>query len=172
MLRNMIKQLKKNLEINMAKQRITEGAILELNIENQYYTYAQILTKCLGYAFFEYETKEKLTDFSILNKCKVLFIVMVYNDVINQGEWLKVGKLPIRDDLKIQPMKFIQDPLNPSKFELYNPNTGEITKATKDECRGLEVAAVYEAEHIEERISDHFSGRVNLDRQKDLSIFN
>jgi Immunity protein 26 len=156
----------------MKRQRITEGAILEINIENQYYVYAQILLKGLGYAFFDFKSEKKISDYSILEKSKVLFTVMVYNDVITQGKWVKVGKLDVREDLRVQPMKFIQDTLNPTKFRLYNPNTGEMIPATKDECKGLEVAAVYEAEHIELRISDYYAGRVNLDRQKDLDIFN
>ncbi len=159
----MSKQQKKNLKgINMSKQRITEGAILEINIDNQYYVYAQILKKGLGYAFFDYKAKEKLTDFQILNKCDVLFIVMVYNDVITQGKWLKVGKSSIREDLLIQPMKFIQDTIYPEKFELYNPNTGEIAPTTKEKVIGLERAAVWEANHIEDRIRDHYLGVPNV----------
>jgi Immunity protein 26 len=155
----------------MKRQQITEGSILEINIENQYYVYAQILGKA-GYAIFDYKVSEKLMNFDILQNCSILFIISVYNDVINQGHWLKVGKLPKREDLKVQPMQFIQDSIDKSKFRLYNPNTGEMTKATKEECKGLEVAAVYEAHHIEERIGDYYAGRMNLDRQKDLSIFN
>ncbi|MBL0048944.1 MAG: hypothetical protein IPP32_12705 [Bacteroidetes bacterium] len=146
----------------MAKQRITEGSIIEINIENQYYVYAQILVKGLGYAFFDYKSKEKLTDFSILRQSKVLFIVMVYNDVITQGKWLKVGKLEIREDLKNQPMKYIQDAINPNNFELYNPNTGEVIKATREQCEGLECAAVWESNHIEDRIRDYYLGVPNI----------
>lgn len=155
----------------MKRQQITEGAILEINIENQYYVYAQILLKGLGYAFFDFKSENKLLDFSILHKSRVLFIVMVYNDVITQGKWQKVGKLDVREDLRVQPMKFIRDVLNPDKFRLYDPNTGVMMPATKEECKGLEVAAVYEAEHIEQRISDYYAGRINLYRQKDLDIF-
>ena len=153
----------------MAKQRVTEGAILEINIEGEYFVYAQILNG--GTAFFDFKSTEQLKDFSILEKSNLLFIVAVYSYIINQGIWLKVGKSSIRKDLKVLPMKFIQDALIPSKFRLYNPNTGEMTPVTKDECKGLEVSAVYEAGDIEQRISDYFAGRVNLDRQKDLSIF-
>jgi hypothetical protein len=149
----------------MAKQRITEGAILEINIENQYYVYAQILGKA-GYAFFDIKSEQKLSDFSILEKTKILFFVSVYNDVITEGNWLKIGKLPIREDLKIQPMQFIQDPINQNNFELYNPNTGDITKATRRECEGLECAAVWEGSHVEERIRDHYLGEPNFWVQK------
>lgn len=140
----------------MKRQRITEGAILEINIEKDYYVYAQILVKGLGGAFFDYRSKQHLTALDELLKCEILFIVMVYNDVITQGKWIKVGKLPIRKGLLVQPMKFIQDSTNPDKFELYNPNNGEIVNATKAECVGLERASVWEANHVEDRIRDHY----------------
>lgn len=108
----------------MVKQRITEGALLEICIENKYYVYAQILKKGLGYAFFDFKSESKLIDFTILMRAEVLFILMVYNDVVTQGKWLKVAKLRIREDLLIQPMKFMQNEVNKDEFELYNPNTG------------------------------------------------
>lgn len=58
-------------------------------------------------------------------------------------------------------MKFIQDVLNPEKFELYDPNNGEIIPATKEQIQGLECAAVWEAEHVESRIIDYYEGRPN-----------
>jgi len=159
----MNKQQKKNLVNNTIKrQRIIEGSILEINIENQYFVYAQILKKGLGYAFFDFKSFEKLIDISILNKAKVIFIVMVYNDVITKGIWVKIGKLDIRDELKELPMQFIQDSQNPSNFEIYNPNTGEISKATKEQCLGLECTAVWEANHVEDRIRDYFNSIPNI----------
>ena len=144
----------------MVRQRITEGAILEINIENQYYVYAQILGKS-GYAFFDYKTKEKLVDFSVLKSAPVLFVVGVYNDVITQGRWLKVSKMNVKEDLKNQPMQFIQDRCNPQKIKLYNPNTGEITPTTRDKAIGLERAAVWDAHHVEDRIRDYYLGVPN-----------
>jgi len=155
-------QQKKNLEINPIKrQKITEGSILEINIEKQYFVYAQILNKG-GYVFFNYKTREKLIDLSLLKKAPILFVIGVYNDVITKGHWLKVGKIEIRDDLKIQPMQFIQDVQNQGNFELYNPNTGEIRKATKEQCFGLECAAVWEANHVEDRIRDYYDSKPNI----------
>ena len=163
MLKNMNKQQKKNLVINPTKrQRITEGSILEINIENQYFVYAQILKEGLGYAFFDFQSCERLLDFSILNEAKVLFIVLVYDNVITKGLWVKTGKLAIREELNELPMKFIQDSQNLNNFELYNPNTGEISKATKEQCLELECAAVWEANHVEDRIRDYYNCKPNI----------
>lgn len=90
-----------------------------------------------------------------------MFIVAVYNDIITQGHWFKVGKLPIREDLSILPMQFIQDTLDSEKYSLYNPNTGEITPTTRDKAIGLERAAVWDAHHVEDRIRDYYLGIPN-----------
>lgn len=145
----------------MAKQRITEGAILEISIDEQYYVYAQILGKA-GYAFFDFISEKRLQDFDVLQNTDVLFILSVYNDVVTKGKWLKVGKLPIRENLQTQPLQFIQDIQNPKNFELYNPNTGEITKATREQCVRLECAAVWEANHVVDRIKDYYLGQPNI----------
>lgn len=152
------------------KQRITVGSILEIYIEKEYYIYAQILGKA-GYAFFDYKVKDKLKDYNILLNKPILFITSVYNDVITQGHWLKVGNIEIRKDLQEQPMQFIQDTLHPDKFELYNPNTGESNPATKDQIKGLERAAVWEAEHIIDRIRDHYNGVPCIWLKDDIELF-
>ena len=104
----------------MKRQRRTPGSIVKIDLKN-----AQLLEN--GIAFFDIYTKDpELEDLSILLEKPVLFIVSVYRDVISTGLWLKVGKLPIREDLKILPMQCIQDALNETQFELYNPNTGEV----------------------------------------------
>lgn len=154
------------------RQRITDGAILEIPLNNGYFAYCQILRVWTGgYAFFNYRSREKLKDLSILNDKEILFITGVYDDVINKGFWLKVGKIPIREELKIQPMRFIYHKGEKPEFELYNPNTGEITPSTKVACKGLEVAAVHDANHIEERLNDYFEGKLNAYRQEKLDLF-
>ena len=155
----------------MAKrQRITIGSILEINIEKSYYTYAQILGKA-NYAFFDYKTKEHLKEFNTLLDKPILFITAVYDDVITQGHWTKVGNLELREDLQEIPMQFIQDALHPDRFEFYNPNTGDTKKATKNQVKGLERAAVWEANHIEDRIRDYYSGVPCIWLEDDIKLF-
>lgn len=152
----------------MANQKITLGSIVEIRLGDECYCYAQILGKAT-YAFFDYKSNEKLCDFTVIEKLPVLFVLSVYNDAVTKGRWLKVGKMEIRDALKILPMQFIQDPIDNQKFERYNPNTGEIISSTKDEVKGLECAAVWEAEHVENRILDYYNGVPN-DWEEQLRI--
>src|SRR5690606_29009893 len=136
------------------------GAIFKLDLEGGYHTYGRILGKS-NYAFYNKRTKDEVKDMREIIDSPILFIVAVYNSAITKGRWEKVGKMPLEDHLKTLPFKFIQDQIEPDKFRLYNPNTGEMTPTTKDQCEGLEAAAVWEAEHVEERIRDYFAGRPN-----------
>lgn len=142
------------------QQRITPGAILEILIGEKFY-YAQILLSG-NCAFFDLESSEKLEDFTVLENSQVLFILAVYDDVITGGRWRIVETMELRGALKVEPFKFIQDALDPDSFELYDPNSGDIREATREECEGLECSAVWEAEHIEDRIVDHYKGRPNI----------
>jgi len=153
----------------MKRQQRTIGAIIKIDLGKGFYSYGQILKEDI--VFFDIYAQNDLVDLSILLKTPVLFYLGVYNDVITSGRWVKVGKLSIKEEFEIVPLKFIQDSLKPDQFEIYDPNSGEIRKSTKAECKGLECAAVWEAEEVEERLRDHFSGRPNRLRKEDLQIF-
>ncbi|WP_034539127.1 MULTISPECIES: Imm26 family immunity protein [unclassified Bacteroides] len=140
----------------MKRQKETVGSILEINIENKYFTYAQILNGVC--VFFDYRSKEHLKDFTILENAPILFFLCVYKQVITQGDWLKVGKMPIREDCKVIPNQFIQDHFNPDNIEMYITETGEIVPSTREECMGLERCAVWDSNHVEDRIRDHYLG--------------
>lgn len=140
----------------MKRQKITIGSIVEIPVKGEYYCYAQIV-KNSNYAFFDFKSETKLEDITILNDKPILFIVGVYNYVVTKGIWLKVGKLDLREELEVLPMKYIQDSIDKS-FSFYDPNTGEITPATREQCLGLECCAAWEEGHIEDRLFDHYNG--------------
>ncbi|MBQ0030071.1 MAG: immunity 26/phosphotriesterase HocA family protein [Paludibacteraceae bacterium] len=143
----------------MIKQRITKGAILEVTVNERYY-YAQIL-HCKNYVFFDYVSNERLYNFEILQDKLPLFFIGVYDDIITSGEWLKVGKLPIRKEFEIVPNQYIQHTGEKIEFEIYNPNTGVIVAATREQCIDLECCAVWDKKHVEERLDDYYNGKLN-----------
>lgn len=151
----MKEQEKRNLETKKKKQRVIPGYIVEISINKEYYVYAQILHNS-KFAFFDYKTPNPISDIAILTDAPVLFIVCVYNYVINQNIWKIVGKLPIRDNLKVLPLSYVYD-VHHDSFSTYDNNTGEMKPATKEEVRGLECAAVWAENHIEDRIRDYYN---------------
>lgn len=151
------------------RQRMTVGSILEIPIFNEYFVYAQILP-CKQSAFFDYRSKEPLREFDVLENIPVLFYLSVYTHVVSRGVWLKVGKIPLREEFKIVPLEFIYDKFQ-KKFSLYDPNTGIITPSDKEQVRGLERAAVWDSNHVEERIRDYYNGDSCIWLKEDNELF-
>lgn len=143
------------------RQKLTIGAIVKIDLGSGEYGYGRILDKS-SFAFYDIKTKEDITDLHYIVSKPILFIIAVYDNVVKSGRWLKIGDLPLEEELQVLPLKFIQDKINPNQFEIYNPNTGEMKVAKKEDCLGLECAAVWNGEHVESRLRDHFVGKKNI----------
>lgn len=145
----------------MVKQKRTVGAFVKIHLPDNRWAYARILEHA-SYAIYDLITTEPIEDVNKIAGKDILFYVSVYKDAITAGRWRKIGTLPLEDILTRLPSKFIQDPIDPNVFRLYDPNTGTMTSARKEDCIGLECAAVWEPEHVEERILDHYANRPNI----------
>lgn len=88
-----------------------------------------------------------------------MFIIAVFNHAVNDGRWEKLGTIPLQENLKKLPKKFIQDALNPHKFSIYD--NGKIISASREECMELDRAVVWEPELVEERVNDYYVGKEN-----------
>lgn len=154
----------------MKKQKRTNGSIFEIPINNgEYYVYGQILPNGFD-AFFDYRSPIQLNNFSVLLTAPILFRIGTYRYVIGSGEWLKVGKLPIREDLK-KPLKtYIYHSYN-NTFELYDCENGNIYPATKEIAKGLENCAVWTSEALEDRIKSHYIGAGCLALVEEYELF-
>jgi hypothetical protein len=139
------------------RQQRTIGAIVSVPIEN-YSVHAQVLADT-DMVFFDSRNKADQPLADILSS-NVLFRVGVNSDAILDGRWIKVGKAEISQEHLIPVSRFIQNALNPEKFEIY---TGGTTRsASKDECKNLDRCAVWAVNHIEDRIRDHYNGVENV----------
>lgn len=154
----------------MKRQQETVGSIVQIHINDEFYVYAQILPYGL-LAFFDYKSDTELSDLNVLKNAKVLFITAVYKYVITKGIWLKVGKIPIREDLQVLPLRFVYDRIS-EKFFTYNPETGETASTTIDVAEKLERAAVWDDKQIEERIKNHYDGVPCKWMQETFELFN
>ena len=157
--------MKKQEEKNSAnrekpkRQRRVEGAVMAIHIDGQYYVYMQSLPYSQE-VVFDYHTDECLTDLTPLLTARELFRVCVYAHVISDGIWRKIGKLPIRDDLKEPKMKYIYDRYS-KEFFLYKPGETNIPMrpATKEQCRGLERTSVWGRHNVEDRIRGYYNNK-------------
>ena len=77
---------------------------------------------------------------------------------IKKGRWPILGHIPLEGQLT-DPPRFIQDELNKKSFQIYK--AGVIIPATREQCEGLERSAVWDPEQVEDRLRDHYAGRIN-----------
>jgi len=78
------------------------------------------------------------------------FIVGVYDDVLKSGLWPIVDNRPFKNENDSWPPKSFQKDIFNGNYSIYFK--GEFYPSTEEECEGLEEAAVWEGEHIVDRI--------------------
>jgi hypothetical protein len=139
-------------------QRRVVGAVLSVPLETSGVCFAVTLPEA-DFAFFG-PTAAKDAASNKLFTHPVLFRVAVHKSAWVTGRWSRLSKVELPPSLLAPEPKFIQDALNPSKFELYIG--GVIRPATRSECEGLEQAAVWEPEHVEDRLRDQLVGVPNI----------
>lgn len=78
------------------------------------------------------------------------FTVGVYKDVLQSGQWSIVDSRPFKNDDEAWPPPMCVIDSISGEYSIYYK--GEMRTSNKSECEGLEVAAVWEAQHIIDRI--------------------
>ncbi|MDQ7994259.1 MAG: Imm26 family immunity protein [Luteibacter sp.] len=117
--------------------------------------YAVVLEKS-QFAFFDGRNASEIDE--VIRQAP-MFYVSVMNSAVTTGRWPFVTARPERVAALKAPPTFIQDPINPEKFQIYD--AGIMRPATRAECSALERTAVWDAEHVEDRIRDQYAGREN-----------
>jgi hypothetical protein len=143
----------------MKRQKFVPGAIVKIPLDETYHTYGRLLVRPYV-AVYDYRTDADQADLQEIIKRAILFIVCVYDYAITKGRWEIIGKVSLDSDNVEVPPQFIQDSYAPYNCSLIDA-LGNLTPATIEECRGLERSAVWEPEHVEERIRDFYAGKVN-----------
>jgi hypothetical protein len=145
--------------------RRTEGSILKVPLGAGKVAYGLVLREPVV-AFFDRECEEgDVPPPEALLDTPVAFRLMVMNHAITQGRWPVVGRIPVPDALKIPPPFCKQDEIT-GRLSIYHevePLAPHYERhGTLEECRSLETAAVWDPEHVEDRLRDHFAGRPNI----------
>ena len=138
----------------MGRSRRVEGAIYEVALGDGRFSYAQALSDPLM-GFYDGCFSEAQPVETIANR-PFKFCVWVHRDAFKR--WRKVGDSPVPHESKDQ-WFFIQDALTKS-VELYQHGTG-YRRAVDAPLSNFEAAAIWDPEHIEERLADEGSGQPN-----------
>jgi hypothetical protein len=89
----------------------------------------------------------------------VLRTLAVTADLLHEG-WSVMGTSPLGNSLRPPELQFVQDHFNPRDLQMIGADQ-VMRPATFDEIRGLERAAVWAPEHIEDMLVAHARGEVD-----------
>ena len=113
---------------------------------------------------YDCKSSKEIADLSFIANCPVLFIANVYYKDLSEGEWHKIGNLPLEEYLKKEPAFFIKQIWPKGSADVYTIyENGESRNATFVECKGIEPMSVYNSYNIENRLNDIYYG--NLDKR-------
>ncbi len=141
-------------EVSGISRRV--GDIVEICPGDDWRSYARVLREPL-LAFYDLKSKKGVAIEEVVEK-PILWRLMVMNYAVTSGRWRVIGNRPLEKDFELEPTFFKVDPIS-KQVSLYR--NAEEWPATREECHGLERAAVWDPEHVEERLLDHFAGRSN-----------
>jgi hypothetical protein len=139
------------------RQKRRRGDVVQIHLGDGFHSYARVLEEAL-FAFYDSRTTDDWPIDKII-ACQILFSIAVMNHAVTRGRWKIIGHLPLDEALLVARPQFMQDILKPESFSIYE--RGKIRPATKEECIGLECAAVWDPAHAEDRIRDHYLGEKN-----------
>lgn len=132
------------------------GDIVKIPLAENSYCFGRVLQEPLM-AFYDLLVST-VPDIGRISSSPILFKVWVMNKAITSGRWPVIGNADLDKEITSVPEFFKQDPVSKA-FSKYSD--GKEKPATQSDCIGLERAAVWEAEHIEDRLRDYYAGRKN-----------
>lgn len=146
------------------RMRRKNGQVVYIDLGNNNHAYARVLDSP-SFAFYDRQfDKDETPDLNEILNLPVAFVVWVIDYVFKEYRWPVIGWVDLEAALT-QPKKFWkQDPYT-NEIHIYQrvPELAPLYErpSTYQEARSLECAAVWDPEHVEDRLRDHFAGQQN-----------
>jgi hypothetical protein len=135
-----------------------EGGVVEINLPDGRFAYAQILSDPLV-GFFS-GCHEERQSVEMFRGRAFEFCLWVHHDAFRSDRWRGIGKISVPEILP-KPWFFKQDALSKA-LSLYQHETGAVREVSVDELSRYEAAAVWDPEQVEQRLLDQCEGRANI----------
>ncbi|NUM55672.1 MAG: immunity 26/phosphotriesterase HocA family protein [Candidatus Hydrogenedentes bacterium] len=139
------------------KQKIVPGDVFEVDLKDGSYAYGRVLRNVFGFYDLRASTCPPVEE---IVAHPMIFKIWVMDYAIERRLWRIIGHVPLSQELTVTPRFFKKDPIT-GRLTITVDGSQEIP-ATYDECKELECAAVWDPEHVEDRLRDHFEGRKNV----------
>ncbi|WP_158553223.1 Imm26 family immunity protein [Mesorhizobium denitrificans] len=150
--------MKPQYEAVLKRIQKKEGDVFIVPITDTQHCYAVALNHPL-FGFFDVlsDTEHSV---SSIDRYDVLFAVWVMDYAVKKGRWRKLGHTEKFKGCFEGTRFFKQDTIN-GRLTSYCDTDGSEFPISYNEAIGLEAAAVWDPEHVEQRLRDHFAGVPN-----------
>lgn len=144
----------------MRLKRAKPGDFLKITLENSLWSYGRVMNEG-RMAFYDVITSEELAVDSI-TKFPIIFYAIMMRYTFNGRTWDIIGYLPLEDYLKKNPL-FLHNQSDIDSGEYIGTTDWEDRIPVDYEtAKNLEILSIYEPVDAEERLNDHFTGRINI----------
>ena len=144
--------------MGLKRQKWTRGSVVQIPLGDGCYAFAQLLD-LPELAFFDLKS-DRVIDPAEATRYPVLFRLWVMVYALSKGRWPKIGRAEIPNHLAEPVYRYKQDPIDPDQICL-TYDGGDGPRVSVEACAGLECAAVWDPDHVEDRLRDHFMGLPN-----------
>lgn len=134
----------------------TPGDVVSIPIANGDLAFAHVLAPPL-FAFYDYKSAHLPSDVANITQNAVLFKLWVTKYARLDGAWKKVFHHEPSPTVALVPKFFRQDSISDRIYE-YNDRLDNATPMTYEQALDLERAAVWEPDHVVERLDAYFAG--------------
>lgn len=141
----------------MATRKPREGSLLRISLGDGTDAFARVLPNS-QVAVYQYRVSQGDAPPSGVLGSRPLWKLTVMKSALISGRWQVVDVQPLEPELAMPVEYFMKDQLT-GRYSVYRSSDGHTRDSTFEECKGLEAAAVWEAEHIEDRLRDYFAVR-------------
>jgi hypothetical protein len=137
-----------NYRINvMARTKVKPGDVFQIPLPDGRFAYGRVYDDAsVGiYSILTAEPFQPPT-----GSRSFMFIVGLYSDILARGHWRIIGHDAFDPQESTWPPPYYVRDMISGEYQMYHK--GALRSAEPDEVKGLEEAAVYDADHIIERI--------------------
>jgi hypothetical protein len=149
-----------------ARARRAPGRVVRIDLENERCAYGRQLTGVTVEFYDRIEEPAESLDLIELVASPIIFRIWVMDSAFRRRDgWELLDVVSLTEEERAEVHRFAKQDLISGSCSIYrvDPATGarSETPATVEECQGIEPAAVWSREHVEDRLRDHFDGRPN-----------
>ena len=139
------------------------GTVLAVPLKDGRHGVARVLRHPVVEFYETSMTDGDAVDLEKVTQSPVAFRIWVMDSATGGRRWKKIGEVPLSEEERTRRELFCTEDGLSKELSTYwtDPETGEVHEepATRQEALALEPAAVWSAEHVQDRLLDHLEGR-------------